>query len=220
MLIIRHLFYYHVDRAPFCACFWRVVVSVFWLFLGIVNCILLLNRVTPFTGPDLHMLTDGIAIMQKYLPFYGVVIGCIIIGLVLFALLILFIKGPKYQQKIKYRYVIPMIVVGAVAFGGITSWLFLKKRVLSNYFGNIALLMKIMDILIVWQLLFLIRVSVSQEITQRKKLSELRRQSPIFRKPRKMEKDRIFCFFSWNPSLILHCNYLNISDDPIPNLQF
>ena len=37
--------------------FWRVVVSVFWLFLGIVNCILLLNRVTPFTGPDLHMLT-------------------------------------------------------------------------------------------------------------------------------------------------------------------
>ncbi len=42
-------------------CFWRVVVSVFWLFLGIVNCILLMNRVTPFTGPDLHMLTDGIA---------------------------------------------------------------------------------------------------------------------------------------------------------------
>ena len=117
--------------------FWRVVVSVFWLFLGIVNCILLLNRVTPFTGPDLHMLTDGIAIMQKYLPFYGVVIGCIIIGLVLFALLILFIKGPKYQQKIKYRYVIPMIVVGAVAFGGITQ-LALEKRVLSNYFGNIA----------------------------------------------------------------------------------
>ena len=26
-------------------CFWRVVVSVFWLFLGIVNCILLMNRV-------------------------------------------------------------------------------------------------------------------------------------------------------------------------------
>ena len=58
------------------------MVSVFWLFLGIVNCILLMNRVTPFTGPDLHMLTDGIAIMQKYLPFYGVVIGCILIGLV------------------------------------------------------------------------------------------------------------------------------------------
>lgn len=97
--------------------FWRVVVSVFWLFLGIVNCILLMNRVTPFTGPDLHMLTDGIAIMQKYLPFYGVVAGCIIIGLVFLGLLVLFIKGPKYQQKIRYCYVIPLILVGIALLG-------------------------------------------------------------------------------------------------------
>ena len=60
--------------------FWRVLVTLFWLILAIINGVLLLNRVTPFTGPDLHMLTDGIAIMQKYLPFYGVVIGCILIG--------------------------------------------------------------------------------------------------------------------------------------------
>ena len=118
-------------------CFWRVVVSVFWLFLGIVNCILLMNRVTPFTGPDLHMLTDGIAIMQKYLPFYGVVIGCILIGIVVLGLLILLVKGPKYEQKIKYRYVIPLVIAGFVAFGGVTQ-LALEKRVLSNYFGNIA----------------------------------------------------------------------------------
>ena len=102
-------------------CFWRVVVSVFWLFLGIVNCILLMNRVTPFTGPDLHMLTDGIAIMQKYLPFYGVVIGCILIGIVVLGLLILLVKGPKYEQKIKYRYVIPLVIAGFVAFGGDTA---------------------------------------------------------------------------------------------------
>ena len=41
--------------------FWRVLVSAFWLFLGLVNGILLMNRVTPFTGPDLHMLTDGLS---------------------------------------------------------------------------------------------------------------------------------------------------------------
>ena len=156
--------------------FWRVVVSVFWLFLGIVNCILLLNRVTPFTGPDLHMLTDGIAIMQKYLPFYGVVIGCIIIGLVLFALLILFIKGPKYQQKIKYRYVIPLIVVGAVAFGGITQ-LALEKRVLSNYFGNIAFAYE--DYGYPYCLaatIFDTGISQPTRLLMRKKSSELRRQ--------------------------------------------
>ena len=117
--------------------FWRIFVGSLWLFLGIVNCILLMNRVTPFTGPDLHMLTDGIAIMQKYLPFYGVVIGCILIGIVVLGLLILLVKGPKYEQKIKYRYVIPLVIAGFVAFGGVTQ-LALEKRVLSNYFGNIA----------------------------------------------------------------------------------
>ena len=46
--------------------------------------------------------------MQKYLPFYGVVIGCILIGIVVLGLLILLVKGPKCEQKIKYRYVIPV----------------------------------------------------------------------------------------------------------------
>lgn len=117
--------------------FWRVVVSVFWLFLGAVNGILLMNRVTPFTGPDLHILGDGIEMMEKYLPAWGVVVGCIVIGAVLLGLLILFIKGPKYKEKIRYRYVVPLIIVGVLAFGGVTQ-LALEKRVLSNYFGNIA----------------------------------------------------------------------------------
>lgn len=117
--------------------FWRALVSVFWLFLGAVNGILLMNRVTPFTGPDLHMLTDGLSIMQKYLPAYGVVIGCILIGAVLLGMLYLLVKGPKYQEKIRYRYVIPLILTGMAAFYGITQ-LALEKRVLSNYFGNIA----------------------------------------------------------------------------------
>lgn len=134
-------------------CFWRVVVSVFWLFLGIVNCILLMNRVTPFTGPDLHMLTDGIAIMQKYLPFYGVVIGCILIGIVVLGLLILLVKGPKYEQKIKYRYVIPLVIAGFVAFGGVTQ-LALEKGFCLIILAILRLLMRIMVILIVWRLLF------------------------------------------------------------------
>lgn len=36
--------------------FWRVLVSIFWLLLGIINGVILANRVTPFTGPDLHLL--------------------------------------------------------------------------------------------------------------------------------------------------------------------
>ena len=47
--------------------FWRIFIGSLWLFLGIVNGVLLLNRVTPFTGPDVKNLTDGLSIAKKYL---------------------------------------------------------------------------------------------------------------------------------------------------------
>ena len=38
--------------------FWRSVLSVFWLLLAMIDGILLMNRVTPFTGPDIKNMTD------------------------------------------------------------------------------------------------------------------------------------------------------------------
>ncbi len=118
-------------------CFWRVLIAIFWFLLGIINGVILSNRVTPFTGPDLHLLTDGMAILNKYLPSWGVVVALIVLGFFVLLLLGLLIKGPKYTRKIKYRYDLLLVVVGILAFAGITQ-LALEKRVLSNYFGNIA----------------------------------------------------------------------------------
>lgn len=117
--------------------FWRLIVSIFWLVLGIINGVLLTTRVTPFTGPDLHLITDAFKIANKYLPMAGVVVVCILFGILILLLLLLLIKGPKYQGKLKYRYNIPLFLAAVLAFGGITQ-LALEKRVLSNYFGNIA----------------------------------------------------------------------------------
>ena len=117
--------------------FWRVLVTLFWLILAIINGVLLLNRVTPFTGPDLHLITDAMKIANKYLPVAGVVAVCILFGILVILLLMLLIKGPKYQKKIKYRYNIPLILLAVALFAGSTQ-LALEKRVLSNYFGNIA----------------------------------------------------------------------------------
>ena len=117
--------------------FWRVLISIFWLLLGIINGVILANRVTPFTGPDLHLLTDGMAVLNKYLPSWGVVVALIVLGVFVLILLSLLIKGPKYQRKVKFRYDLLLVVVGVAAFAGITQ-LALEKRVLSNYFGNIA----------------------------------------------------------------------------------
>ena len=49
----------------------------------------------------------------------------------------LFLKGPKYQGKMTYKLNIPLVLAGVLAFAGTTK-LALEKRVLSNYFGNIA----------------------------------------------------------------------------------
>ena len=98
--------------------FWRVLVTLFWLILAIINGVLLLNRVTPFTGPDLHLITDALKVANKYLPAAGVVAVCILFGILVILLLILFIKGPKYQNKIKYRYNIPLILLAAALFAG------------------------------------------------------------------------------------------------------
>ena len=117
--------------------FWRVLVSIFWLLLGIINGVILANRVTPFTGPDLHLLTDGMAVLNKYLPSWGVVVALIVLGVLVLILLSLLVKGPKYQRKVKFRYDLLLVVVGIAAFVGITQ-LALEKRELSNYFGNIA----------------------------------------------------------------------------------
>lgn len=117
--------------------FWRTILFIFWMGLGIINGVLLSNRVTPFTGPDLHLITDAFQIADRYLsPFFFVVV-VIVAVLAVIGLIILFFKGPRYQGEMRYKLNIPLIAVGIAAFAGTTK-LALEKRVLSNYFGNIA----------------------------------------------------------------------------------
>lgn len=117
--------------------FWRVLVAIFWLLLGITNGVILANRVTPFTGPDLKLLADGMALLNKYLPPWGVAIALIVLGFLFFVLIVLLFAGPKYKRKVKFRYDLILVIVGVALFFGVTQ-LALDKRILSNYFGNIA----------------------------------------------------------------------------------
>ena len=117
--------------------FLRVLLTIFWMALGIINGVLLAQRVTPFTGPDLHLITDAFKIANRYLPVWGFVMVVIAALLALFWLIRLFAKAPRYQGPMKYKYNIPLVLAGIVAFTGITK-LALEKRVLSQYFGNIA----------------------------------------------------------------------------------
>lgn len=115
----------------------RMIVGWFWFILGCVNGFLLTSRVTPFTGPDLKLITDALRVLNKYLSPVMVVVVLVAVACLLLSFVWMFRKGWKFQGKLRYWVNIPLILVGVLAFAGITK-LALDKRLLSNYFGNIA----------------------------------------------------------------------------------
>ncbi len=133
LIFLTTLVVYLVRRRVFV----RILLCIFWLGLGIINGVLLAQRVTPFTGPDLHLITDALKIANRYLPFVGMVVVVILMVVVFAGLVLLFFKAPKYQGRLYYRYNIPLFLAAVLAFSGVTR-VALEKRILSNYFGNIA----------------------------------------------------------------------------------
>ena len=198
--------------------FWRVLTVIFWLLLGVTNSVILANRVTPFTGPDLRLMTDGMAVLNKYLPSWGVVLALIVLGFFALLLLILLIKGPKYKRKIKYRYDLLLVVVGVLAFAGITQFA-LEKRVLSNYFGNIAFAYE--DYGYPYCLavtIFDTGISCPRDYSQQE-INRIEKTEDNLPATKKGEHPNIIfiqleSFF--DPELV---NYLKLSEDPIPNFR-
>ena len=90
--------------------FWRIIISGFWVLLGIINGCILSNRVTPFGFTDLKCINDLFA-MNNTNYFTAEEATIVVIGLGLFLLfcVALFIKGPRYQGKTH-----KIVVVGAI----------------------------------------------------------------------------------------------------------
>lgn len=116
------------------------VFSIFaciWLALGIVNGVILLKRMTPFTINDLSMMEDGVSILTNYLTTVQIIMLVAAIILVIAFFVILFIKGPKKKTKIKLkRNITAVILVFAVALG---SWAGgIKTGIVDTFFANLA----------------------------------------------------------------------------------
>lgn len=117
--------------------FARVIVFSFWLLLGIINGVVLMNRVTPFTGPDLQLLSDAGRIIGKYISVPGL-IG-ILAALAAFAAFLVWFwfKAPKYRGKRSWPADLALIG-GSILLFALSTHGALSQRMLSTYFGNIA----------------------------------------------------------------------------------
>ena len=194
-----------------------MILTIFWMGLGIINGVLLTTRVTPFTGPDLHMITDAFEIADRYLPAFFFWVVVVLAVLAVLGLVLLFIKGPKYKGKLRYKVNIPLIIVGALAFAGTTK-LALEKRVLSNYFGNIAFAYE--DYGYPYCLattIFNTGISCPRDYSE-EAMADITESTESLPETGESRPNILFLQLEsfFDPTLV---NYLNVSEDPIPNFR-
>ena len=96
--------------------FFRCLIGAAWLTLGIANGIILSNRVTPLTGPDMTTISEALGVLTKYvsLPVEIIIITGLI--LVLLALIVLAFRAPRYRGKRNFKLIIPGLILAWVAF--------------------------------------------------------------------------------------------------------
>lgn len=117
--------------------FARIIVSVFWLVLGVANGYMLLKRVTPFNAQDLKVAKDAVSLINNY--FNGFELVLLIIGIAAVAVWVVSMwkRGGQYEGKMRRVWALVGIVISFGVYG-IASGVAVEKRVVSTYFGNIA----------------------------------------------------------------------------------
>lgn len=117
--------------------FWGLsLISVIWFIVGITNCILLSNRVTPFTATDLMLVDSALGVVTKY--FSTIQIVFVVLGLIIaiFLLILLYFKAPKVNHKIKYpRNIIAILIIWGIGLGSIN--LGIGSELISMKFGEL-----------------------------------------------------------------------------------
>lgn len=133
MIFATLLIVYIVRRRVFA----RIIVSIIWLVLGIVNGYMLSVRVTPFNAQDLKVIDDAVTMIDKY--FTGMQGALIITAILIVVAWIIHMwkRGGKYEGKMHRIIAAAAAVVGIGVIIPLTD-LAIENRVVSNYFGNIA----------------------------------------------------------------------------------
>ena len=117
--------------------FARILLSVFWLFLGTCNGYLLLKRVTPFNAQDLKVLSDALSLTGNYFSTLELILLIVGIGAVVIWVVSMWRRGGQYTGKM-HRF-LALIGVGCwIGAYMLLTNIAIDQRVVSNYFGNIA----------------------------------------------------------------------------------
>ena len=73
------------------------LISLTWIGFGVTDCIMHSFRVTPFNVADFELLTSVSRIIKVYMNFWQILGVCLLLGVGVLAVVILFIKVPMYK---------------------------------------------------------------------------------------------------------------------------
>lgn len=122
-----------------CRAQFRLLISGIWIFLGTVNGLILSNRVTPFSYTDLKMISDLFSMQNT--NYFTAEEAMLVVGVVISFFVFLgffFAKGPRYQGK-RHLVLAPLSIAGLLLVGlPITTQAAQSSNILASYFANIA----------------------------------------------------------------------------------
>ncbi|MCD8105178.1 MAG: LTA synthase family protein [Lachnospiraceae bacterium] len=115
----------------------RVLICAFWLFLGTINGCILAKRVSPFGWTDLKMVGDLFTMQSNYFSDTeaAIVIGAV--AAVCVGLIVLWIRGPKFQGRTHRIAGLVMVAAVAMMVPRVTDAA-KSSNVLASYFENLA----------------------------------------------------------------------------------
>lgn len=83
------------------------VFSFIWIVIGVIDCAVISNRVTPFTANDLKVLNTVLDIVNVYVSPSDIIKTVIVVILVLVILVISIVALPKIGGNFKYKKKVP-----------------------------------------------------------------------------------------------------------------
>ncbi len=117
--------------------FTTALISIIWIGFGITNFIILSNRVTPFTAVDFSLLSDAVAIVNKYFNEFQIILVGIAIVAVIALLVLAWLRAPIHSKPIPYiRNILVVIAITVPIF--VLTQIGLATNALAANFGNLA----------------------------------------------------------------------------------
>ena len=74
-------------------------MTLFWLAMGVTDCVLMVLRNAPLEGIDFYILRTGIGIMTVYMSVFEITLVSVLVLCAIALLVYLFIKCPKVRPK-------------------------------------------------------------------------------------------------------------------------